>query len=131
MNTSSFAVRTPTTHGRNIETTPEPNRTSTYPKTASSAATARSHASIRSVPPARQYECTDAMTGFGLLEDPEQPLRVAVELSVPLGRVLGPLLGVLVEVVAGAERPARPAEDHDVHVVVLRRPRRTRLRAPP
>ncbi len=29
VNNSSFAVRTPTTHGRNIETTPEPNRTST------------------------------------------------------------------------------------------------------
>ncbi len=62
---SSFAARTPTTHGRNIETTPEPNRMSTYPNTASSEASARSHASIRSVPPARQYECTDAMTGFG------------------------------------------------------------------
>ena len=29
VNNSSFALRTPTTHGRNIETTPDPNRTST------------------------------------------------------------------------------------------------------
>jgi hypothetical protein len=54
VNTSSFAARTPTIHGRNIDTTPEPNRMSTYPKIASSADKARSQASIRSIPPARQ-----------------------------------------------------------------------------
>src|SRR5207249_6856204 len=65
VNRSSFAARIPTTHGRNIETTPEPKRTSTYPKYASSTATARSQASMRPVPPARQQDSTDAITGLG------------------------------------------------------------------
>src|SRR5205085_5743274 len=46
--------------------------------------------------------------------------RVA-ELLVPAGDVLGARLGVLVEVVAGAERAAGAAEDDHAHVLVLAR----------
>ena len=49
------------------------------------------------------------------------PPRVAVELPVPLRRVLGPFLRVLVEVVSGAERPPGTAEHDDSNVVVLGR----------
>ena len=65
VNSSSFALRAPSSHGITIVTTPEPKRISGSPNLASSLHTARSHTIIRSQPPARQNDCTCAMIGLG------------------------------------------------------------------
>ena len=98
-------------------------RTGGNPMRASSAATTRSQCRARSVPPARQFPCTWAMTGSGAVPDPGPPVaegehgrHVALDRRV-LGEVAG--VGVLGdEAVARGERSPGAADDDDAHAGV-------------
>ena len=65
------------------------------------------------MPPARQYEWHARDHRLRVVEDPEHPVVVVLQRPGAIARVDLAALGVLVQVVAGAERPARAAQDDD------------------
>ena len=107
----SRARPSPTMRGRRTvppSTRGTPKRRQNTPKTASSAATRRSHQTASSRPPATAWPSTAAMTGF----DSAEPGGTHRTRSVLGDAVAGPRRHGL-EVGAGAERPAGAGQDGD------------------
>ena len=115
----SFALRTPTTWGRNTLIPPAgitPTRACVSANAARSDATRKSHASASSKPPVTHGPLIAPMTGLAHLPERGERARSAAS-SAPPTRLRG-VLPELAQVEAGAERGIGPGEDHDVDVGV-------------